>query len=285
MEFALIPTARRSQKPGFTLIELLVVIAIIAILAALLLPALSKTKSQSQQTSCLNNKRQLQVAWQLYVTDYADNMPLCGATGQDNNFGWVSGWMPDPADATNYNSLQGTNSVLWPYNNSVGIYKCPSDVSLAKDGGRFYPRVRSVSMNGWMNGNANGINEAFPQVITYHKTKDLTRPGPAQTFVFTDEMPCTLDDDYFEMDVTAANIWAAWPGIWHNGGDCFSFADGHEEYHKWVDPNTLAASMSPTGWAYGTWPQGASPHDVYWTELHMTAMVDPTVTYPPTPAY
>ena len=279
-ESALIRSPRSLLKPGFTLIELLVVIAIIAILAALLLPALSKAKALAQRTSCLNNKRQLQLAWHLYTMDYNDNMPTCGALSQENYYGWVTGWMPNEMDATNYNLFKGTNSVLWPYNTSVGIYKCPSDTSMAYIWGILYPRVRSVSMNGWMNGNSGYLNSSHPEIITYRKTADLTRPGPTETFVFTDEMPGTLDDDYFQILVTVPDGWGVWPGIWHNGGDCFSFADGHVAYHKWVDPNTLAPTAIG---GYPTLPPGPSPRDVYWAELHATALVDPTATYPPPP--
>jgi prepilin-type N-terminal cleavage/methylation domain-containing protein len=262
---------------AFTLIELLVVIAIIAILAAMLLPALSKAKAQAQQTSCLNNKKELQLAWQCYVGDYNDNMPLCGATGWDNNFGWVSGWMSTPVDATNYNLLMDSNAILWPYLKSVGVYRCPSDTSVATISGVPYPRVRSVSMNGWLNGNSANINLLYTEIITYHKTKDLIRPGPSQTFAFLDECPATLDDDYFALLVTAPNYWDNWPGTWHAGGDCLSFADGHGEYHKWVDRNTLAAPLSSTG----DIPAGVSPHDVYWAQLHATAPVNASTPYPP----
>jgi len=280
-------TSRPSHR-GFTLIELLVVIAIIAILAAMLLPALANSKIQAKQLTCTTNKRQLQIAWLMYAGDYNDSMPTCGATSQENDYGWVSGWMPNGVDATNYNLLQGTNSVLWPYNTSVGLYKCPADTTMVTVygygtglNGTTLPWVRSISMNGWLNGDANSLNSSHPEIITYHKTKDLVRPGPAQTFVFTDEMPATLDDDYFELLVTQPDNWGAWPGIWHNGGDCLSFADGHAEYHRWVDANTL--SMKGATAAYPNDPAGPSPNDVYWAELHATALVDPAAPYPPTP--
>jgi prepilin-type N-terminal cleavage/methylation domain-containing protein len=290
MKFALIRTCapRRSQEAGFTLIELLVVIANIAILAALLLPALAKAKAQAKQVECLSNKKQLQVAWQMYVGDYIDTMPVNGATGNTYNYGWVQGFMAPNTltDATNYLLLEGTNSLLWPYNSSIGIYLCPADISMVQIGSPKYPRVRAVSMNGYMNGDVtNDYNAPTSALITYHKTGDLNRPGPGQTFVFTDEMPVTLDDGYFEMDATVGpagrgdnSITGAWPGFWHNGGDCFSFADGHEEYHKWVDPGTVAA----TAWDYKDYPlvQFPSPHDVYWLELHLTAPVDSTIAFP-----
>ena len=149
--------------------------------------------------------------------------------------------------------------------------------SVATINGAPYPRVRSVSMNGWLNGNSATINLVYTEIITYHKTKDLTRPGPSQTYAFPDECPATLDDDYFALLVTAPNCWLNWPGTWHAGGDCLSFADGHGEYHKWVDRNTLAAPLTSTG----DLPAGASPHDVYWAQLHATAPVNSSTPYPP----
>jgi prepilin-type processing-associated H-X9-DG protein len=219
----------------------------------------------------------LQLAWHMYLGDYNDNMPPCGATSEENNFGWVSGWMTNPQDATNLSLLMNSNAVLWPYDTSVGIYKCPSDTSVAVINHISYPRVRSVSMNGWMNGNAPAMNKQYTKIITYRKTKDLTRPGPAQTFVFLDECPATIDDDYFAVQVETKGTFDNWPADWHSGGDNFSFADGHGEFHRWVDRNTLAQPLTSTGDV----PAGTSPNDVFWTQFHATAPVDPSMPFPP----
>jgi prepilin-type N-terminal cleavage/methylation domain-containing protein len=274
-------SCQRRVKRAFTLIELLVVIAIIAILAAMLLPALARAKAQAQQTYCLNNKRELLLAWLMYIGDCRDWMPVNGAITEENNYSWVSGWMPNGTDATNYLLLQNTNAVLWPYDHSVQMYKCPSDISTAYIYGTYYPVVRSISMNGYMNGNAADFNyDTF--IFTYHKSSDMGRPGPSQLYVFTDEMPCTIDDGYFEQQTYAADVIGAWPGLWHNLGDCFSFADGHEEYHKWVDPNTVALTPLTSPYKTGI-PGGSSPNDEYWIQLHSTAAVDPGAQYPPSP--
>jgi prepilin-type N-terminal cleavage/methylation domain-containing protein len=279
-KFPAVRCPRTLLKPGFTLIELLVVIAIIAILAALLLPALSKAKDLAKQTECLSNKKQLQVAWQMYAGDYADQMCTNGALSEENDDSWVSGWMKNPYDATNYLLMSDKLSVLWPYNPAYGIYRCPSDTSMVYIYGALFPPVRSISMNGWMNGYASYLNVAHPEIITYHKTADLNRPGPAMTFVFTDEMPITLDDGYFETlpdESDTLTTWA-WVGVWHNGGDCFSFTDGHAEYHKWVDPITVSVNASTTAV-----PSGNDPDDTYWLNLHMTSSTDPNTPFPPAP--
>ena len=265
---------RRNSRSAFTLIELLVVIAIIAILAALLLPALNKARTKAQGIYCLGNLKQLQIAWQLYAGDHNDRMVLNGANGTSNNRGWVGGWIfGNNTDATNITKLTGTNAHLYPYNQSIGIYKCPADQSVLKIGSVSLPRVRSVSFNGFVNGDSSDNQGRFKGVFyVYQKTTEVTHPGPAQVFTFLDEHPDSIDDGFFAIDPTVAKKWAFgtppnMPANYHNGACGFAFVDGHGEIHKWRDSVTLQKSIINS-------PSYVAPIDVPWAQLHATARIN-----------
>jgi prepilin-type N-terminal cleavage/methylation domain-containing protein/prepilin-type processing-associated H-X9-DG protein len=275
----------RQSSSGFTLIELLVVIAIIAVLAALLLPALAKAKAKAEQIYCVNNNKQLALSWTLYATDNADrvvtNSPPRGGAFTQNLQCWVTGWEDwntgQPAGCNtdpNY-LLQGA---LGPYTaKCLKVYKCPGDRLQGTSG----PRIRSVSMNCYV-GDYVGLNEdnwlGGGQYRKFNKINQFTKPGPSSTFVFLDECPDSINDGLFHVHpggtVTGVGTEDAWddlPTPVHNFGCGLSFADGHAEIHKWKDGYTkVQPHQNPAGYCDGYGK--VSPADHAWLAYRTTAL-------------
>jgi prepilin-type N-terminal cleavage/methylation domain-containing protein/prepilin-type processing-associated H-X9-DG protein len=286
---------------GFTLIELLVVIAIIAILAALLLPALSKAKIRAQGVQCMNNGRQLSLAWRMYADDNNDRLILSsddgtGGSNPLNAYAWTLTHMDFSPTRANWDpTVDIMTRPLWPYNKSVGIYKCPADRSVVTVNGVTYPRVRSISMNFFMGGFAGGSAASGVGVKAWgslypiwFKLSELSQlggcPGPAKTFVFLDEREDCINWGNYMTDMQGypcklyvngnANSYE-WnedlPASYHNKACGLSFADGHSEIHRWLDPTTmppLAIGVLTGGKGSGqTWPAPYS-QDVAWMQDH-----------------
>ena len=283
------------------------VIAIIAILAALLLPALNKAKLKAQGIQCMNNHRQLALAWRMYADDSNDKLVYASgdvaaltaadenaatANGNPNQYAWTLSYMDfNPANTAAWDpTVDIQTRPLWPYVKSGAVYKCPADHSYISVNGTRHPRVRTISMNFWLGGfggTDNGDSWAAPWVI-YLKMADVTggkSPGPAKLWIFLDEREDCVNWGNFAAPMDGypgvptslqSEYWLGQdiPGCYHNLSAGFSFTDGHSEQHRWLDGRT----MPPMQYEQAYWESnGDNPvipcpysKDVYWLQDHAT---------------
>jgi len=244
---------KKPGNAGFTLIELLVVIAIIAILAALLLPALAGAKAQAKRVQCINNQKQLATTWLLYVNDHADRVPANGANVNASPAlkRWIQGtfYFTGEGAASEF-MLSPSYSLFANYLQTAKVFICPTDRATVRIGGMDLPRVRSYALNAYV-GWADEWDSRMTPVIfdprgwqpayrVFSKQSQMAVGMPQGTFLFLDVNANSICGPAFgvNMDVDA---FFNFPGSTHNRAAVVSFSDGHVETHQWKDPRTVAA--------------------------------------------
>jgi len=262
------------DRSGFTLIELLIVIAIIAILASLLLPALSSAKEKARKIQCMNNLRQLTLTWNLYTGDHNEWLAPNGygteATIGTNKLWVVGDTHVDPPAFTNLDYLLNPALAGFaPYLKSPAVYRCPSDRSTTTISGKEWPKARSYSMNSYFAWTvpAGSLNSDY--YWTFMKSSDVAMADASKTFLFLDVEPASICHSAFVVVMGDTGWYYHRPSIQHTGSGVLTFADGHAETHVWRDPKTKELSKTRES-GHFVWTPGNQ--DLKWLQQHASAL-------------
>jgi prepilin-type N-terminal cleavage/methylation domain-containing protein/prepilin-type processing-associated H-X9-DG protein len=263
-----------AKGSAFTLIELLVVIAIIAILAALLLPALGRAKVKAQAIACLNNCRQLGQAFIMYANDYNDICVASAGSYASDAPVWIEGSANTGLDAVDVTKLE--KSPTFPYLKSRNVFHCPSDRAKLSIQGTRPPRIRSYSQNGYVGLPTGPTPSQNANILkTVRKLGEITTPGPSAVFLFIDEHENSINDSHFtafrDFHSFGSQKWCDAPSGRHGNATGFTFADGHSEIHKWNSDVTRVNPGANEDYPWGFTFLTPTQRDFDWCLQHTAA--------------